>query len=133
MNRVGFRYGAITWTCAAIVGFQSSAGVRAEDWSQWRGPNRDGVCHETGLLEAFPAEGLKVRWRVPVGWGFSSPVVAQGRVFVSDAQLERPKVDERILFFDEVTGKHRQGSLAVGQGDRFTIWSNDQRSSDCER
>ena len=49
------------------------AAIRAEDWPQWRGPNRDGVCGETGLLESFPAEGLTVRWRVPVGWGFSSP------------------------------------------------------------
>lgn len=78
---------------------------RAEDWPQWRGPNRDGVYHETGLLETFPAEGLKVRWRVPVGWGFSSPVVAQGRVVVADAQLDEPNVDERVLCFDEVTGE----------------------------
>ena len=42
--------------------------LRADDWPQWRGPNRDGVCAETGLLQLFPAEGLKVRWRVPVGW-----------------------------------------------------------------
>ena len=50
--------------CASLLG---------EDWPQWRGPHRDGVCGETGILESFPAEGLKVRWRVPVGWGFSSP------------------------------------------------------------
>src|SRR5579863_5234626 len=77
----------------------------ADDWPQWRGPNRDGVYHETGLLETFPAEGLKVGWRVAVGWGFSSPVVAQGRVFVSDAQLEDPHVREQVHCFDEATGK----------------------------
>ena len=42
--------------------------LRADDWPQWRGPNRDGVCHESGLLQSFPAAGLKVRWRVPAGW-----------------------------------------------------------------
>ena len=78
---------------------------RAEDWPQWRGPNRDGVCGETGLLETFRAGGLKVRWRVPVGWGFSSPVVAQGRVFLADSELTKPKARERLHCLDEATGK----------------------------
>jgi outer membrane protein assembly factor BamB len=82
-----------------------SAAVRAEDWPQWRGPNRDGVCGETGLLESFPPEGLKVRWRVPVGWGFSSPVVAQGRVYLADSEVVKPKAKERLHCFDETTGK----------------------------
>src|SRR5262245_50191601 len=79
--------------------------ARAEDWPQWRGPGRDGVCKETGLLESFPAEGLKVRWRAPAGWGFSSPVVAQGRVFLHDSELVKPKAKERVQCFDEATGK----------------------------
>ena len=82
-----------------------SVALRADDWPQWRGPNRDGVCSETGLLESFPAEGLKVRWRVPVGWGFSSPVVAQGRVYLADSELVKPKAKERLHCFDETTGK----------------------------
>ena len=105
MNRVDFRFPAIIWTSAVIFGLSGSIGLRADDWPQWRGPNRDGVYSETGLLESFPAEGLKVRWRVPVGWGFSSPVVAQGRVFVTDARLENPNVREQVLCFDEATGK----------------------------
>ena len=79
--------------------------VGAEDWPQWRGLNRDGVCDETDLLQSFPAEGLKVRWRVPVGWGFSSPVVAQGRVFLADSDVVKPKAKERVHCFDETTGK----------------------------
>jgi outer membrane protein assembly factor BamB len=81
-----------------------SAAVRAEDWPQWRGPNRDSVCSDTRLLESFPAEGLKVRWRVPVGWGFSSPVVAQGRVYLADSAVVKPKAKERVHCFDESTG-----------------------------
>jgi len=45
---------------------------RAEDWPQWRGSDRDGVWHETGIQKKFPAEGLPVRWLAPVGYGFSS-------------------------------------------------------------
>src|SRR5262245_49117077 len=67
-------------SCATII--------RAEDWPQWRGVNRDGVWHESGILETFPVEGPKIRWRVPVGLGWSSPVVSQGRVFVTDVELE---------------------------------------------
>jgi len=78
---------------------------RAEDWPQWRGSGRDGVWHERGIRKTFPAEGLPVRWRAPVGYGFSSPVVAKGRVFVTDALLDRPKVRGRVLCFEETTGK----------------------------
>jgi outer membrane protein assembly factor BamB len=82
-----------------------SAPSGAEDWPQWRGPNRDGVCAETGLLQSFPTQGLKVRWRVPAGWGFSSPVVAQGRVYLADSEVVKPTARERIRCFDEATGK----------------------------
>ena len=76
---------------------------RREDWPQWRGPNRDGVWNEDGILETFPRDGLKIRWRAKIGGGYSGPVVARGRVFVTDRQL-RPDV-ERVLCFDEKTGK----------------------------
>jgi PQQ-like domain len=67
-----------------------TAELRAEDWPQWRGPNRDGDWNETGILKSFPAEGLKVCWRTPVGPGWSSPVVARGRVYLTDMRLDKP-------------------------------------------
>src|SRR5205809_4096107 len=82
-----------------------SFAVPAEDWPQFRGPNRDNVWNETGILQSFPAEGLKIRWRVPVGPGWSSPVVVRGRVFLTDMRLEKPKAWERIRCFKESTGK----------------------------
>lgn len=90
---------------ALVLPLLLPAALWAEDWPQWRGPNRDGVCDETGLLDSFPAEGLKVRWRVPVGWGWSSPVVAQGRVYLTDSALARPKAQERVHCVDESTGQ----------------------------
>ena len=77
--------------------------ARADDWPQWRGPNQDGVWRETGILETMPPHELKARWRVRIGTGYSGPVVADGRVFVTDGQL-RPVV-ERVLGFEEQTGK----------------------------
>ncbi len=79
--------------------------VHAEDWPQWRGPNRDGVWNESGILQNFPAEGLKVRWRTPVGPGWSSPVVARDRVYLTDMRLEKPRAWERIRCFKESTGQ----------------------------
>ena len=58
--------------------------ARADDWPQWLGPKRDGVWRETGIVEKFPPGGPKVRWRYPIGEGYSGPAVANGRVFVSD-------------------------------------------------
>src|SRR6185369_15355897 len=65
----------------------AAVAVRAGDWPQWRGPDRDAVWTETGILETFPPDGLKVRWRTSIGIGFSSPVVAGGCVFVTDSDL----------------------------------------------
>lgn len=95
--------------------FQASLGVVlqllvlplaiASDWPQFRGPNRDGHWDESGILESFPRQGLKILWRHPVGGGFSSPVVADGRVFVSDVLLTKPNSRERVHCFEAKTGK----------------------------
>lgn len=49
------------------------------DWPQWRGPNRNGVSPETGLVREWPQEGPKVLWQVDnVGVGYSSMAVKDG-------------------------------------------------------
>src|ERR1039458_4808441 len=80
-------------------------GATASDWPHFRGPNRDGNWDESGILESFPRQGLKIRWRNPAGGGFSSPVVADGRVFLSDVVLAKPASRERVQCFEEKTGK----------------------------
>ena len=87
--------GILLWARAAL----------ATDWPQFRGPNRDGNWDEAGILESFASEGLKIRWKQPVGGGWSSPVVVQGRVFVFDVELTKPTARERVHCFDEKTGK----------------------------
>lgn len=83
----------------------SCMAAQAEDWPQFRGPNRDGVWNDTGVLQTFPADGLKIRWRVPVSGGLSSPIVTEGRVFLCDAETKKPKAWERVHCFDERSGK----------------------------
>ncbi|HMJ65983.1 MAG TPA: PQQ-binding-like beta-propeller repeat protein, partial [Candidatus Binatia bacterium] len=89
----------------AALGMLLPVAARAADWPQFRGPNRDNVWNETGILKRFPADGLKIRWRVPVGPGWSSPVVVRGRVYLTDMRLEKPRAWERIQCFKESTGK----------------------------
>ncbi|HYV28225.1 MAG TPA: PQQ-binding-like beta-propeller repeat protein [Candidatus Eisenbacteria bacterium] len=89
----------------AALAMLLSLTAHAADWPQWRGPNRDGVWNETGILKSFPAKGLKIRWRTPAGPGWSSPVVVRGRVYLTDMRLEKPRAWERIQCFKESNGK----------------------------
>ena len=69
---------------AAGVGVLLACAARAEDWSQWRGPNRNGQSGETGLLKKWPSSGPKFVWKVKgIGGGYSSPAVAKGRIFIT--------------------------------------------------
>lgn len=57
--------------------------VRAADWPQWRGPNRDGLSKETGLLKEWPAAGPRLVWQATdLGQGFSTPAVVGDRIYV---------------------------------------------------
>lgn len=56
-------------------------GKRALDWPQWRGPNRDAVSSETGLLKRWPEAGPNVLWRIPIGAGFSGVSVSEGKLY----------------------------------------------------
>jgi outer membrane protein assembly factor BamB len=53
----------------------------AQEWTQWRGPGRDGSVTSKNVPAAWP-QSLQRTWRVEIGEGYSSPVVAGGRAFV---------------------------------------------------
>ena len=71
------------------------------EWHQWRGPRRDGVSRETGLLTHWPEEGLPVLWKVPGGDGFSSLAISEERVYTL---VDRDNT-EWVLCLDADTGK----------------------------
>lgn len=90
----------------AVVACMAAVVAHAEDWPEFRGKGRVGVWTETGILDTFPKEGLKVLWRTPVRGGYAGPAVADGRVFVVDyLETKRPRGIERALALDEKTGK----------------------------
>ena len=78
--------------------------VYSDDWPQWRGLHRDGVWHESGIIESFDTEQLKHRWKAPVSSGYSGPTVARGRVYVMD-RIVQPNQQERVHCFDAETGR----------------------------
>ncbi|MBI4623431.1 MAG: PQQ-like beta-propeller repeat protein, partial [Verrucomicrobia bacterium] len=78
--------------------------ARADDWPQWRGPGRDGVWRETGIMEAFATAELKPRWTASIGPGYSGPTVAGDWVVLTD-RVTAPEQQERVLCFDRVTGR----------------------------
>jgi outer membrane protein assembly factor BamB len=78
--------------------------VLGDDWPQWRGLNRDGVWHETGVVEKFTQPQLNLLWRTPISNGYSGPTVANGRVYVTD-RPEAPGGKERVLCLDARTGR----------------------------
>ena len=62
----------------------TSAICYADDWPQFRGPNRDGKSTETGLLKKWPEGGPELLWSVGgLGMGFSSAVVADGFIYTT--------------------------------------------------
>ncbi len=74
--------------------------VRA-DWPQWRGAARDGRTNELTIPAAWP-KTLKEEWKITVGIGHASPVVALGRVFVF---VRHDDTDEFAMALDARNGK----------------------------
>ena len=64
--------------CSAL-----SVTTSASDWPQWRGPARNGISTETGLLKQWPAGGPKLLWQInDIGDGYSTPAVVGNRIYV---------------------------------------------------
>ncbi|MHC4180504.1 MAG: PQQ-binding-like beta-propeller repeat protein, partial [Planctomycetota bacterium] len=72
--------------------------LSADDWPQWRGPTRDGVWRESGIVEEFDGPEIKLRWSAPISGGYSGPTVADRRVYVTDRVTE-PDEMERVHCF----------------------------------
>lgn len=93
--------GATTQSTGATTQVAASAAPNF-DWPQWRGPNRDGISLETGLLDRWPGEGPRELWRVRgLGRGFASVSIAQGKIY----SLGRMKDETHLVAMDVADGK----------------------------
>lgn len=87
--------------CIAAV----SAAAAGADWPQWRGPKRDGLCTETGLLKAWPAGGPKLLWKkTGLGMGYSTVAIADGRILtMGDRGRSRSSGAQFVIAYDLAT------------------------------
>jgi outer membrane protein assembly factor BamB len=96
-----------------LCGFQNG---QSQDWPEWYGPTRDGRVPDSDLIDRIPETGLTLLWEEEVELGYSQPVIADGRVIVTDYQKtagdvtnnpgrrDRLEGKERILCFDADSG-----------------------------
>lgn len=87
------------------------------DWPQWRGPQRDGVSRESGLVKQWSENGPTEIWRRPIGTGYSGVVVSDGGLFTLDQKQE-----EALVALNAETGKDKwrlplSRGFFNGQGD----------------
>ena len=91
--------------------------VRVGDWPELRGPARDGISRETGLIDTWALNGENFLWRVPSG-GRSTPVVMGNRVYVQNPAGRGADLQERVMALDADTG-------TVIWEHRFSIYQSD--------
>ncbi len=83
---------ALLWVCRPAV---------AENWPRWRGPRLDGISRETGLLPAWPKDGPRRLWEIPLSGGFSSVAVVDGKLYTQTKEANQ----EVVLCLDAATGR----------------------------
>jgi outer membrane protein assembly factor BamB len=70
-------------------------------WTDFRGPNRAGVYAQTEIETAWPASGLPRLWKQPIGAGYASFTVGEGRAYTIEQRRER----EAITAYEMKTGR----------------------------
>jgi outer membrane protein assembly factor BamB len=103
---------ASCWAAAVLVAASPAAAApaaAAEDWPQFRGPTGQGHSTETGLPAEW-SESRNIAWKVPVAGGWSSPVVAAGRVWITAVGESRSprgaaRISLRLIGLEEATGR----------------------------
>jgi outer membrane protein assembly factor BamB len=113
----------LTASSVLLLLFSFAAPAPAEDWPQWRGPERDGVWREEGVVDELPAK-LTFRWKTDIGGGFAGPAVAAGRVYVTDRVVAAGEnvPESRWDVTDPVHGDERVLCLDAGTGE--ILWTH---------
>jgi len=82
-SRLLITIAALCLCYSAVFVARSAMAASTSDWPQWRGPERNGISQESGLLKQWPAEGPKLLWQVnDIGDGYSTPAVVGKRIYL---------------------------------------------------
>lgn len=73
----------------------------ADDWPQFRGPNRDAISRETGLLRVWPEGGPHVQWSTSVAQGYAAAAILNNRVYFNDYDETEERWLVRCLSLDK--------------------------------
>jgi outer membrane protein assembly factor BamB len=97
------------------------AGLQAGDWPQWRGPERNGISKETGLLKEWPKEGPKLLWqRKDLGSGYSTPSVIGERLYLMSNQgMENESVQALSVKDGKEIWSVRVGKVGPNEGPQY--------------
>jgi outer membrane protein assembly factor BamB len=87
-----------------LASAQGRRRVALGDWPEARGPHRNGVSDETGLIDTWALNGQNFLWRAPYG-GRSAPIVMGNRVYVQNPSGLGDALQERVMALDADTGK----------------------------
>ncbi len=112
------------WTCGAVAWALCGGMSDSADWPQWRGPDRNGVWQETGIVDKFPEGGLPVKWRAPIAAGYSGPAVANGKVYVTDYVRTAGEAGNDPGKRNELQGIERVLCFDAASGDRLWMHSD---------
>ena len=88
MKRTKFAFSiTITLTLLLLGASAGRSAIDQPDWPQWRGPDRNGLSKDTGLLKQWPATGPKVAWTIEgLGAGYGSMAIKGDRILVQGAK-----------------------------------------------
>ncbi len=93
---------ALVVTAWLVAFLGQSLSAAQMDWPQWRGPNRDGLSAETGLLKEWPKEGPPLLWKATgLGAGYSGVSLAGQRIFTMGEQADA----NHVLALNRADGK----------------------------
>lgn len=108
----------------AVLAFGVSDVVRAADWPQWRGPDRNGQSKETGLLKEWPAGGPPLAFKATgIGEGYATVTAVGDRIYTMGDKGGRCNVfcldakDGKIIW---TAGAGREGEYGGFKGPRAT-------------
>ncbi|MDE0185911.1 MAG: PQQ-like beta-propeller repeat protein [Candidatus Poribacteria bacterium] len=87
-----------------LAQFPTDAWAAEWNWPGWRGPNQNGVSHETGLISNWSQDGENLMWKADF-IGRSTPIVLNGRVYVIGRVGQDITEQEQVACFDAETGK----------------------------